>query len=1254
MKTMYGIKLGGYLGKALVLPLTAVLLFSGCQNGTDENGTSISYKPGDKNSDSEPSDTDTSTDETGTDSETQTQVGSEACLEEVYADGSNLNACVACHVDSGIADGTDLKFKASNASYNYVALKEFLEADSKNSQLLIDKISNDSSLSHFGGKFSANDLAYYINFVEAYENQDACTLVEEDPIDTNMEDTNTANTDTDLSETETNSGDSDTSNLKAWMKTSTYTAGDKVIYNAKVYEAKWWSKGDVPGAATWGPWKEIGVSNNNDTDTDTTTENNTDTSLLKLPGRIEAEKYTAFKDTTSGNSGGSYRNDDVDIQESDEGGFNIGWTVAGEWLAYDVNVETSATYTFTARVASSKEGTRSFYIELDGVNVTGTMNFPSTNAWQSYIDVVSKKVAISKGKHTIKIHFLTDGTNLNYINLTKEQEMNSDFTTVASHIFQSKHNSKGCIAAAGFPNQLAYTDCKTVKTQLWEEDTLGMFHNAQDPEYCLTASALKNYGELSASLCDEKNIAQRWVYKNEMIYNGGFSIDLDVKNQKAIVYASHGGTNQKWSEFMGLGGTDSNTGNNTDTGNSDTNTDNNTDTGNSDTNTDSNTDTGNTDTNTDSNTDTSNTDTNADKNTDAGSTDTNTDSNTDTGSTDTNTDSNTDTGNTNSENNEACMQDIFEKKAEISQCVVCHSPNGPANNTSLIFTDERYKSLKNFLDASTSNGDYLLDKITADSGIAHIGGKHSDSVIGFFSEFMDAHQNQGSCQMSSGNSQEKACDESPAPRHIRMLSADEYKNSMKDLTGYSVDISDYPLKIKVKGFDTISDTDALSSSDIDYFLRKASSAAKYIINNKVNISECSTNSCAKDMIESFGEKVYRKELTYSEVNDLYEVFTHESTKDDFKKGKELVIKAMLTSPYFLYRFELGESQGDGTYKLSQYEIASALSYQFLGTTPDATLLKAAKDKKLSSSEQLLSQARRLMQDERAKDQVAHFAQLWLQTDDILSANKNSASFTNTLRISMHDEVDTFIKHVVFNEGISNKFDELYNADYALVNSTLASHYGLSGSNGSAFVKVSGKGERGGILGLGALQAVQAHANESSPIKRGVFVRENLLCQDLPQPPADQEVTPPGLDPSLTTRERFAAHTDDQACKTCHVYIDDVGFGFERYDELGRYRENENGSLFVSDIGKLVGEESLDDKTSKNFNGVLELSTIVSNTQAAQECFATQYFRFSKGYIERSDDSCSIDIMYDKFKESNFDLKELFIQSVTLKSFTIKK
>jgi hypothetical protein len=256
-----------------------------------------------------------------------------------------------------------------------------------------------------------------------------------------------------------------------------------------------------------------------------------------------------------------------------------------------------------------------------------------------------------------------------------------------------------------------------------------------------------------------------------------------------------------------------------------------------------------------------------------------------------------------------------------------------------------------------------------------------------------------------------------------------------------------------------------------------------------------------------------------------------------------------------------------------------------------------------------------------------------------------------VRDAITEEQRRFVEHVVFEEN--GTFEDLFLADYVFANDTLASFYGLTSPGGGQFseIQVDPETGRGGLLGLGTVLAAHAHSNESSPVKRGVFVRSRLLCQELSPPPPDVDATPPGLDPTLTTRERFARHTSDPSCSGCHQYIDGVGFAFEGFDGVGQLRTEENGQP-IDLSGKLVGLEGLDKVDDvKTFNGTRELAELIANSESGQACLPLQYFRFARGYEEKPDDSCAVHNLQLAFGEADKNIQELLVGITALPTFT---
>ncbi|WP_143308730.1 DUF1592 domain-containing protein, partial [Candidatus Entotheonella palauensis] len=330
-------------------------------------------------------------------------------------------------------------------------------------------------------------------------------------------------------------------------------------------------------------------------------------------------------------------------------------------------------------------------------------------------------------------------------------------------------------------------------------------------------------------------------------------------------------------------------------------------------------------------------------------------------------------------------------------------------------------------------------------------------------------------------------------------------------------------------------------------------------------------------------------------------------------------------------------------KISEYyEVASSLSYLFWGSLPDQALFDAAAAGQLQTPEQLTAQAQRLLTDPRAREQIGVFTGQWLGADPLTAGEKDPIvypHYTRAVQEAGDRELVDFINHVIFTG--SGDFYELFQANYVFANRALADFYGLAGvpSDQLQLTPVS-NGSRGGLLSLVSILAAHAHADDSSPVKRGVFVRKRLLCHELPPPPPTVDNTPPALDPTLTTRERFAVHSSSESCQVCHRYIDGVGFGFEAYNGAGKYRHSENGQL-VDDSGHVLGLDAFDptdlqaDLPDISFSGLRELSDLLVTSEAAPRCLTAQYFRYARGYQETAADRCTVENLHQRFTVSGY-------------------
>jgi hypothetical protein len=410
------------------------------------------------------------------------------------------------------------------------------------------------------------------------------------------------------------------------------------------------------------------------------------------------------------------------------------------------------------------------------------------------------------------------------------------------------------------------------------------------------------------------------------------------------------------------------------------------------------------------------------------------------------------------------------------------------------------------------------------------------------------------------------------------------------------------------------------------------------------------DTCAKDFVARFGKRAFRRPLSADESR-RYESMVLAGT--DRVKGARLVVRAMLGSPAFLYRTETGSPRPDGTFVLTPWETASAISYALVGSMPDDELFSAAEKGELSTVAGREKQARRLLASPRLRDTLGTFALEWLGAESIGDVEKNAALYPDdspALRASMREEAKRFFNHVVF-DG-SHRASELFTANYTFVDGRLAKLYGMQApADPSAFERRDYPDRaRAGVMGQASVLATTAHSDQTSPIRRGLFVRRNLLCQDLPPPPPNAG-TVPKIDPSATTRERFAQHTANPFCATCHRHIDPVGFGFERFDPIGRLRDTEGGKP-IDAKGDMSDVEGLGTGTHASFTDLASLGVTLGASHAAEACVAKQLYRFTRGVKET--DGCATKPYEKRFAEHGGDVRELLVDLVSSEEFTVRK
>ncbi|MEE2830491.1 MAG: DUF1592 domain-containing protein [Myxococcota bacterium] len=477
----------------------------------------------------------------------------------------------------------------------------------------------------------------------------------------------------------------------------------------------------------------------------------------------------------------------------------------------------------------------------------------------------------------------------------------------------------------------------------------------------------------------------------------------------------------------------------------------------------------------------------------------------------------------------------------------------------------------------------------------------------------------------------------PGPRLLRRLSHPEYDATLSDLFGYDLSSGEgFAPDNVVGGYDNNATVLGVSSLLADQYRTAAEALAQEVVASHLSeVLGCDPASlgeaaCARSFIVEFGARAFRRPLTGADVLRYEGLWSTVAAEDGFEVGIQWVITGMLQSPHFLYRSELGANAGKGRFVLSDWEIASELSYLLWGTMPDAELFTEAAEGRLSEGEARGDQIARMLLDPRAARPMEHFAERWLQYSRLQNVTRDEEmfpEFTAKIREAMLGETRRLIS-----DGFSGgaTLEDLFLGTSSPMTDELASYYGLPVGTGPAdadgFRSVSLEGSpRLGLLSQGSILATKALPTSSSPIHRGLLVRERLLCQELPPPPANLDASPPAMDPELSTRERYADHSALPECAACHQLIDPIGFSFEHFDAVGRWRETE-GHHSIDTTGEIVATAA----TDASFDGLAELSAVLATSSDVESCYVRQWMRFGFGLEEEGALRCAAEHLSDDF------------------------
>lgn len=462
----------------------------------------------------------------------------------------------------------------------------------------------------------------------------------------------------------------------------------------------------------------------------------------------------------------------------------------------------------------------------------------------------------------------------------------------------------------------------------------------------------------------------------------------------------------------------------------------------------------------------------------------------------------------------------------------------------------------------------------------------------------------------------------PGPQTLRRLTSTQFRNTLRSVFGDAVPDTQPLNDVDTLGYNVDADdllVQGLDSQAIESVGSEIAAAARQngmiaqLANNCTNLQD---ENCRRQFVNNVGLRLSREPLDDARVQRFAALFTAQAEDGtplatSFEDGAEMVISAMVQSPFSIYRREIGVQQG-GEFVLTPYEVASELSYMLTNNAPDDELMAAAAAGQLSSPDAILAQADRLLQTPEAEDVLIEFVARWLDNDRLLGKAKEGEEFTDSLRAAMLEESSQLFMDIFFNGGT---IGDLFSSTHTFMNQELANFYGLQGmANSPEFteVDISGGVRVPGLLGHGAYLTAHALANNSSPVQRAFVVRERILCNPLPEVPTNLDTNLKPQAPDATSRERYAAHSESQVCYNCHQLMDPVGFSFEAYDGGGRFRDTEGGKPIDTSGSLALMEGGAPSGVEIPLSNVTDLAMYLSASEETRACLISNMAYFSYG------------------------------------------
>jgi hypothetical protein len=491
---------------------------------------------------------------------------------------------------------------------------------------------------------------------------------------------------------------------------------------------------------------------------------------------------------------------------------------------------------------------------------------------------------------------------------------------------------------------------------------------------------------------------------------------------------------------------------------------------------------------------------------------------------------------------------------------------------------------------------------------------------------------------------------------LRRLSTSQYQQTVRDLLGdpgFVAELDDDAHVITERGVRQLRDAAELAISRRGEWTIDPISCAT---------SDARDEACANALIDDLATRAFRRPVQDDERTWLLDVYATLPAELDQTEALEALVELILQAPQTVYVDEGDQTRVPGIYRLDDWALASRLAYFLWNTMPDRALFEAAASGQLADPEGLRAEVERMLDDPRSLTTIQSFIRRWLQLDGgrlhhaLEESPKDEALFPEygpELQTAMRIELDAFVERLASDEDAT--FDDLLNSRWAYVNQDLAELYGVAApAEDWGWIELD-ETERAGALTRAAFLTVFAASNVQSPIRRGVFVIEELLCNELGDPPPNANdvpvvggtvQNPDGTTTVRSVRQDVTARTQGDDCRGCHGVINPIGFSFEHYDAIGRFQTQELGTgLPLDSSGRLTSSD-----VDGDLADAIELSKKLGASEKARSCFAKRFTAEALGEDPAALDRCTVKAITPGFVADG-KLRGLILELVTGEAFT---